>query len=378
MPPSRRSLIPIIAVVALAATVYVVARSRRDFVDFEVFRTAAVRALDGEPLYRAEDGHYQFKYWPAFAFAVAPFAFIGPEAGKVVWYSLSVGLVVLLIRQSIRILPDRRSSVRFLTWWTLLLTGKFIVIELVNGQTNAMVGALVVLALTAVHARRPTLAGVLLAAAVFVKPYALILLPWLAVTQGARATAGAAVVLIGGLLLPVVTYGWQGNLDLVGAWYSTVTLTTTENLMVRENISFMTMWAKWIGAGPTASGLALLTGLAALAGPAIIWWKRRTVSEPAYLEVSSLLLLMPLISPQGWDYVLLSATPAFVCLVDRFGASPPSWRLITVIGLASTSFTIYDLLGRSLYFALASASIVTIGAIILLAGLVGLRVRAAA
>ena len=45
-------------------------------VDFEVYRTAAARALDAEPLYRADDGHYQFKYLPAFALAMAPFAWI--------------------------------------------------------------------------------------------------------------------------------------------------------------------------------------------------------------------------------------------------------------------------------------------------------------
>ena len=85
-----------------------VARSRRDFVDFEVFRTAGVRALAGEPLYRAEDAHYQFKYWPAFALAAIPFGFIDPEAGEVIWYALSVAFVAVLVRQSIRALPDRR------------------------------------------------------------------------------------------------------------------------------------------------------------------------------------------------------------------------------------------------------------------------------
>ena len=30
--------------------------------------------LAAEPLYRPDDGHYQFKYWPAFALAMVPFA----------------------------------------------------------------------------------------------------------------------------------------------------------------------------------------------------------------------------------------------------------------------------------------------------------------
>ena len=375
---ANRPLLAGVAVVLVAATIYGIARSRRDFVDFEVFRTAGIRALAGEPLYRAEDAHYQFKYWPAFALAAIPFGFMHPEAGKVIWYALSVALVAVLLRQSIRALPERRTAARALTWWTLLLTGKFIVIELINGQTNAMLGAFVVLALVATQTGRPVVAGLLVAAAVFVKPYALLLLPWLVVTQGARASASAVAGLAAGLLLPVVQYGWQGNLDQLAGWYRTVVTTTSENLLVTENISFMTMWAKWIGPGLTASWLTLLTSIAALIAPAAIWGMRRRVREAAYLEVSALLLLMPLLSPQGWDYVLLLATPAIVCLVDRFGGSPIGWRIAAAIGFFLTSFMIFDLVGRTLYFALAAASSVTIGAIVLLVCLVSLRQRAAA
>jgi Glycosyltransferase family 87 len=374
----RRSLFAVVAVVLIAAAAYAVARSRRDFWDFEVYRTAGIRALAAEPLYRADDGHYQFKYWPAFAFAMIPFGFINPEAGKVVWYALSVGLVALFLRQSISALPDRRSTVRVLTWWTLLLTGKFIVIELVNGQTNALLGVLIVMALIAVQQKRLGAAGVIIAVAAFVKPYALLLLPWLAVAAGAHAMAGATATLVAGWLLPAVWYGWQTNLDLLAAWSHTVVGTTPENLMLAENISFATMWAKWIGVGPVASAMAAVTTVAALAAAGVLWWLRRRVAEPAYLEVSFLLVLVPLISPQGWDYVLLLGTPAIVCLVDRFRSSPVPWRLVTVTGFVLTSFTIFDLMGRTLYFTLVDASGVTIGALLLLSSLAGLRARAAA
>src|SRR4029453_15875286 len=135
--------------------------------------------------------------------------------GKVLWYGLSIYFVATFLRQSIRILPERRATPRFLTWCTLLLTGKFIVIELVNGQTNALLGMLVVLALGASQAGRPALSGALVALSVFVKPYALLLLPWLALTQAARANISAIVVLLAGLTFPALVYGWRGNLDLL-------------------------------------------------------------------------------------------------------------------------------------------------------------------
>ena len=58
--------------IALAAAVLYNASVRREMADFEVYWTAAERARAAEPLYRAQDGHYQFKYLPAFALGLTP------------------------------------------------------------------------------------------------------------------------------------------------------------------------------------------------------------------------------------------------------------------------------------------------------------------
>ena len=64
----RPFLWPVLLVV-FACSIYLT-RIHRYQVDFEVYRTAAQRVVHGEPLYRADDGHYQFKYLPAFAVAM--------------------------------------------------------------------------------------------------------------------------------------------------------------------------------------------------------------------------------------------------------------------------------------------------------------------
>ncbi len=354
------------------------ARVRRDFWDFEVYRQAGARAVAAEPLYRASDGHYQFKYWPAFALAMAPVGLVDPEVGKVVWYALSIGCLAIFIRYSIDALPERRSSVKWLTWCAILLTGKFIVKELVNGQTNALLGALVVLSLIAVQANRPVRAGILVGLAAFVKPYALLLLPWLAASQGIAAAGATMAVLVTGWLLPAAVYGWQGNLALLVNWYQTVVGTTPSNLLLAENISIATMWAKWIGPGTAASVLAAGT-IAVCLGAAVRAWRARVcVKDPAFLEVAYLLLLIPLISPQGWDYVLLLGIPAFVCLVDRFQESPRAWQAATAAGFLLASFTIYDLLGRWLYLSLMAWSVVTVGVLLIAASVIRMRLAAAA
>jgi hypothetical protein len=347
-------------------------------VDFSVYRTAATRAAAAEPLYRAEDGHYQFKYLPAFAVAMIPFGKLDSEAAKTVWFALSVGWLTALVRWSVRALPERRRSERALLWLTVLLMAKFYAHELTLGQTNILLGVLLVGSLLAVQIDHPVAAGVLIGLAAFVKPYALILLPWLAITHGMRAATACLAVLFVGLILPASRYGWHGNLALLGAWYRTATTSTASTLLGNDNISLAAMWAKWIGMGSAATILATLSGIAMAALAAAAWLRRRRSESPDYLEFALLMLLIPLLSPQGWDYVLLLATPAIVCLVDRFSELAPRWRMVFGAALVLMCLTIFDIMGRGLYSRFMALSLVTVAAVVVAAALVHLRWRALA
>lgn len=377
MPHRLRRLAWPLAVAALAAVMYV-ARVRHEMVDFGVYYTAGVRATQAEPLYRTDDGHYQFKYLPAFALAMAPFAWLGPDAAKGAWYALSVVLLWKFVQWSIAALPDRRRSVQALAWLSVVLLAKFYAHELNLGQSNILLGFVLVAAVVALGNGRPALAGALVGLAIFVKPYAVIMLPWLPLAARAVAPLAAAAVFGTGLALPALAYGWQGHLDLLAAWYRTVTETTAPNLLGADNVSLAAMWAKWIGAGSMATMLSAVTVVAALTGVAWAMWRRRRVPKPAYLEFGLLMLLVPLLSPQGWDYVLLLATPAIVCLLDRFSEVTMPWRITTAAALGFMSFTIYDLLGRALYSHLMAVNIVSVCALALFVCLIHLRARAVA
>ena len=86
------------------------------------------------------------------------------------------------------------------------------------------------------------------------------------------------------------------------------------------------------------------SGLAMLGLVVAIWFRRRAVAAPDYLEVALLMLLVPLLSPQGWDYGPLLATPAVVCLVDRWGDLSPAWRGLVAGSLAAMGLTLYDVM----------------------------------
>jgi Glycosyltransferase family 87 len=377
--PLTRRLIWPLFVAVLASALWLGIRSKREtLVDFEVYRRAASRALEQAPLYRPEDGHYQYKYWPLFAVAMAPFAFPTRAVASFLWYALSVTLLYLFLRQSLRLLPERRVRAGWLVVLVVLCTGKFWVKELAFGQTNVLFAVVLTGALAAAERGRWRVAGVLIGTATFVKPYALLLFPWLAVVGGLESAAIAGGVVVAGLLAPALTYGWNANLTEVAGWYRTVTDTTAPNLLDAENISFATMWAKWLGPGALASKLALATDLAALALFGVVFALRRRAPQPLYLEFGLLMLLVPMLSPQGWDYVLLIAAPAFFLLFDRWPSVGVAWRAATVIAVFLVSFTIFDVVGRTAYVMSMKFSVVTLGSALLALCLTHLRWRSLA
>ena len=362
MPSVLRPFVWPLIFLALAAVLYQ-ARIQREMVDFEVYRTAARRALNAEPLYRATDGHYQFKYLPAFALAIAPFAMFDREAAKVMWFALSAGLLTAFVRWSVRALPERRRTERVLIWLTVLFMAKFYAHELTLGQTNILLGTLLVGALLAVQIDQPYVAGVLIGAAVFVKPYALLLLPWLAFTYGAGAALTGIAVIGAGLLFPALVYGWSGNIALLVDWGQTVTGSTEGNLLGADNVSLAAMWAKWLGIGAPATALATVTTGVVLGLIATVWVRRAQIDNPDYLEFSLLMLVIPLLSPQGWDYVLLLGTPAVVCLVDRWSEVSLDWRIATALSLGLMGLTMFDLMGRTMYGQFMALSLVSVAAL---------------
>ena len=105
---------------------------------------------------------------------------------------------------------------------------------------------------------------------------------------------------------------------------------------------------------------------------------RRRVRRPEGLEYAVFAFLVPLLSPQGWDYLLLLGLPGYMCLVDRWRDTPWPWRAVMIGGLAVTSFAIYDVMRRPLYMFVVNNGVTTLGALAILACLVRLRWRALA
>ena len=278
--------------------------------DFQVYWQVGVRAAHAEPLYRVTDDQYQFKYFPAFGMLAIPIGALPLQTAKVVWFCALVAALVLLLRLTLEVLPELRIPAALLVSALIICLGKYYVIELVIGQINLLFALVVATAMMAFKNGRDVLGGLLVALAFAVKPYGLILVPWLVARRRAPAVVAALAGAFCVFLLPAIAYGVRGAARMHLEWWRTVRDTTAGTLGSPDNVSLASMFTKWFGATPAAAWFTAVTTVLLLTTVAIVVLRRDEVPEPDGLEAALLVMLTPLLSPQGWGYVLVVSTPA--------------------------------------------------------------------
>ena len=376
-PLNRRAALTAIAVL-LAAAVMFSPRAVRKMRDFEVYWTASTRALDAAPLYRADDAHFQFKYLPAFAIVSSPLALMPLKTAKTFWFLLSVALLPALLLVSILLLPERRRAPTWIVAAVVIVMAKFYGHELILGQVNLLFGLLVALAILSIRRNMDAVAGALLVAAVVVKPYGVLFLPWIFLTRGFRPLASVAIGALCVLAAPLGLYGAAGTVTLHRDWWATVTGSTPANLTNPDNVSLAAMFSRMTGGAEVAPLLATAAAVILLALACFVVVRGRGIQGRESLEGALLLTLVPLLSPQGWDYVFLVATPA-IALVVNYDDRLPAWlRAAAWAAMLTVGLSLFDVLGRERYAAFMSWSVITFCFLVVIAALVTLRVRRAA
>ena len=360
--------------IAFAIWLFVAKASRR-MPDFEVYWRAGARAAAAEPLYRPSDEDYQLKYFPAFAVAAIPLGMLPLDTAKAVWFALSALALVALLPLSVTLLPQRRQPMWLLIGVLLIGLGKYYAEDLVLGQINTIVALVAALALLALIRGREAAGGLLVALAIVLKPYALILAPWIVARRQRQSIGALFIGLLVACVLPAFVYGLDGTVDLYRDWWRTVTTTTDGTLLHSDNVSLASLWAKRLGIGSAATGLATVSSIALLIAAAVMFLRRTGVERPEGAEAAVLLAITPLISPQGWDYVLVLSTMTLLYVVNDFDRLPRAAQALSIGAIAAMGLTLYDLLGRRLIYALLDLSVITIGMVALIGALVTLRVR---
>lgn len=346
--------------------------------DFEVYWTAGGRAAAAGPLYRVDDGHYRFKYLPAFAIAVSPLSRLSLPRAKAVWFAVSVASLIGLVWLSIAAVSDPGMRPAVLAFLTVVAMAKFFAHELVLGQANLLFGAVCMAGVAALLRGRDVRAGLLLGAATLIKPYAIAFVPYLLIVGRPKAALPATLSVGCVVLLPLGVYGVGGTASLLAQWWLTASETSAALLTNADSVSVFAFGAKWLGWGRGAVVLSALMAAGLCSAFVLVLARRRRVGRPELLEVALLLTYIPLLTPQGWDYALLLSTPLVALLLARVNTMPAAERALLLSALGIVAFSLYDVLGREVYGAFMGWSAITVCYVAIIGVATRLRVRARA
>jgi len=350
--------------------------------DFEVNYTAGKRLRTGETLYQKKDGHYMFKYLPSSALFYLPLSFFSLNLAKAFWYALVVFSIFSLVYISYRILPLKAGKPKHLLVFTPLILAKFFLREIQLGQINAVVGMILLfMAWFLISeknqrlAQREICAGVLWGLALSLKPHSLIFLPYFLVKKKWKTLLSGLGFLFLSLCVTSLFYGLHGFLTVLKEWIATLSRSTPGLFSSQDNISLVALFMKWTD----HRNLSLV-----LAGAAVILlaflvlalvMKGRGVDRAPVLECSVLLILIPLVSPLGWDYTLLVSVLGVMIVIQNFFEYSKLWRAVLVVNFFIITFSLFDIMGREMYAMFMSWSVITINFFVLIGYLAYLRFR---
>jgi hypothetical protein len=329
-----------------------------------------------------EDEHYMFKYFPFAAIVYLPLSYLDPAAAKGIWYLVVAASIFGILYLSIKLLPEIDVKSWLLFSATFLILGRFFFRELYLGQINAVVTVLLLFMLRLQKSdqeggsKSKTIgSGMIWGSAVLLKPYAVIFFPYFLIKKKWTVVASGASLILIGFFVPALYYGFKGNLTVFKEWVNTLSQSTPGLFSSQDNVSLIAFFMKLTGVSSLSLVLAGLT-IGILAGSVLIFIiQGKHINQPIVSEGFLLLMLIPLISPLGWDYTFLMAAPGVMLLLNKFNRLPKKGKILLTLNFIVITFLIYDLLGEKLYAALMAWSIITINFMILTGFLYYLRFK---
>jgi len=375
----KRSAAVIVLVAIILLSLVFLLRVKDEMADFEVNYKAGQRIRDGETLYRTADGHWQFKYLPFSAFLYLPLTLLPLPWAKAIWFGVIVLATVMIFFISSKLIDFKDDAFFSPAFFAGLILARYYLRELQLGQINALMTFLLVtmiwLLARSAKPSAESAGGALAGLSTALKPYAIVFFPYLALRKKWPALAAGLTVLGLALFAPALFYGWKGNLTVLGEWRSSLAASTPSLLSSQDNVSLAGFLMKRTQ-DQTLSLTIYGILLAALGGLVLfLLLKGSRISRSSVLDGFLLLILIPLVSPLGWDYTFLSAAPAVMLICRHYDKYRPFWRGFLILNFLVISLSLYDLMGRGFYAAFMSSSVITLDFLVLLGYLAYLRIK---
>lgn len=364
--------------------------------DFEVYYKAAQRISAAENLYQhAEDGHYIFKYSPTSALFFIPFIVFSFAVAKCLYWSLLTVVILAgfyLCIKNIRPSAFERRNKKVVNRTVLIATVMLAVHflrELHLGQVNYLLLFVYILAMHSLVNNRWILASVLLGVSIFIKPFALIFLPYFLIKKKYREISVFALSALVFALLPLLFYG---SIDMATGqyrlWFTElqVELSHKQSLLADANHTIFSVLARYtplrfiITPGTVSSVyqicVLLLIAILVYYFVKILPRKNDNPSEKNLLvtDFALLISLIPLLAFTSENAFVYAQVLVFVILL-YFHRLKTFEKILAILGFLFIGGNFSELTGKELSIALDNISLISIGTIILICLLFVLRKR---
>lgn len=350
--------------------------------DFEVYYKSAQRLLAGQNLFRIpEDDFYVFKYSPTSAFYFIPFTLFSFATAKIIYWIVLTGLILFGFYLSIKLTASKLWKENPAKVNSIVLLASLILVvhiqrELHLGQVNHILLVIYILSAYFYNKGKRNVTTALLAVSLFIKPFALIFIPYLLLKKNYKATMVFVLTSILLFFLPLIFYSFPNFMNQSKLWFEElmIELNNKQDLIQVANHTLFSLFARYtplrlISFSPVIIKIYQLVILTII-GLAILWFikKGKKDKNPGIAEFALLISLIPLLSFTSHNafgfneltiFLLLAFFPKFT-LLDK---------IIIVAGFVFTGCNIHDLWGHDLSAFINDISLVSWGTVLLIAAL---------
>jgi hypothetical protein len=352
--------------------------------DFGAYLQAAARFTRAESLYDREPGEISkmaYKYAPAVATLFIPLLVFGVFAAKLIYYVLNCIVVLILFRQSralvIRVCNGCAVPSQAHLFVAFGALGEFLYREISIGNTNALVSILAISGCLAVISNRDYAGGILLALATLFKPHYALILVFFLLLRRWRTVPAFAAVWFTAFLLPVLVYGWEGNIALHSKWIDVMRVHNAASSWIHDMYGMNNIYEalSWpftaLGLhGFVTSPVYPVIVLALLgAGLFHLWRKSARESLSPFFPLLYVIACTPMLWQVDVNHFVF-LMPVVLCLAVMWRSQRLWFRIVVFTGLLLLGGNIYEVWGRPRHAMFYDAGVYGIGASLLMLALV--------
>jgi len=277
--------------------------------DFNVYYRAGHRVLLGHAIYPPDDSD-RFLYAPIFAVAFAPLALLPRHVAQFVFFTLNAfSLIEFILGAGVILFGRERRMSAALVVIPVLLSFRFIDNNFDHGQINLPTLALIVWGIVYAEESHNAWAGLMLAAAILIKPFAVLAALHLAIRKHFAALGWAVVAGVALLIVPIAIFGPRGWIAQSGAYFTAIVSMTNRYRTMLTNQSAVSATARLMslhmGTDAETSPVATIVGmgLEIVLVAAVSLWDWMSDESTVFanrLALCGFFCLMPSFAPISW------------------------------------------------------------------------------